>query len=297
MKINYLREFVVLESIGQFSAAAAELNMTQGTLSKHIISLEKKLGVSLFKRSGNQNVTLTEFGRILLPYAKQIADIQDEYTEEFSAQEGKNKMDYHLKIGLSPAAWRDELVDLLVKFNAENRDISVVFQEKYSEVLLEEIQQGQCDFAFIRDVRVDEEAGVEVRRFMSDSLAAILPRKHPLASGSTVSLKQLEHEDFLLLHEQSWVHKTCVEECEKCGFQPKIVFTGISSESIYALVDRGFGISFLLNKLQYVPTSANFVYVDIVPEIISSVDLLFRKNNVSPEMQRFLHYIQPYMQF
>ncbi|WP_419905469.1 LysR family transcriptional regulator [Kiloniella sp.] len=47
--------------LGSFTAAAQELNVTQGAVSRQIQELERLLGIDLFIRSG-PNLTLTETG-------------------------------------------------------------------------------------------------------------------------------------------------------------------------------------------------------------------------------------------
>ena len=51
--------------MGSFSAAARELNLTQGAISRQIHALENQLGVALFKRAG-KTVQLTEVGKVYL---------------------------------------------------------------------------------------------------------------------------------------------------------------------------------------------------------------------------------------
>jgi len=53
---------------GSFTAAARELNLTQGAISRQVSALEEQLGVVLFERAG-KTVLLTEVGKI---YAGEI---------------------------------------------------------------------------------------------------------------------------------------------------------------------------------------------------------------------------------
>ena len=71
MEIAKLQTLVSLAETGSFSRTATLLGTTQGNVSKHILSLEKELGVPLFERSRRQAV-LTPEGRRLLPYAQTL---------------------------------------------------------------------------------------------------------------------------------------------------------------------------------------------------------------------------------
>lgn len=54
-----LQAFDAAARTGSFTAAARELNLTQGAVSKQIITLERQLGIRLFERRGNAIVLTT----------------------------------------------------------------------------------------------------------------------------------------------------------------------------------------------------------------------------------------------
>ena len=78
MDISYFREFVILAETCNYWAAAERLYIGQSSLSKHIKTMEKELGGELFSRT-SRKVELTDFGRLMLPYAQTISKQQYEY--------------------------------------------------------------------------------------------------------------------------------------------------------------------------------------------------------------------------
>jgi DNA-binding transcriptional LysR family regulator len=66
-----LQAFLHAADTLNFSEAARQLHLTQPTISHHIKSLEKEMGVDLFLRSGS-GLKLTEAGRLLLPRARKL---------------------------------------------------------------------------------------------------------------------------------------------------------------------------------------------------------------------------------
>ena len=70
MELRQLRYFVKAAETLNFSEAAKGLYITQSTLSQQIRQLETELDVQLFQRNSHE-VTLTEAGAELLPYAKE----------------------------------------------------------------------------------------------------------------------------------------------------------------------------------------------------------------------------------
>lgn len=70
MELRQLRYFVKAAETLNFSEAAKGLFITQSTLSQQIRQLETELDAQLFQRNSHE-VTLTEAGTELLPYAKE----------------------------------------------------------------------------------------------------------------------------------------------------------------------------------------------------------------------------------
>src|SRR5437016_2224343 len=71
MEIHELRYFVAVAEEGSFSHAAEREHVSQPSLSQQIQKLEAELNQQLFDRLP-RSVVLTEAGRSLLPYARQI---------------------------------------------------------------------------------------------------------------------------------------------------------------------------------------------------------------------------------
>jgi LysR family nitrogen assimilation transcriptional regulator len=72
MDIKQLRYFIAIAEEGSLSAAAQRVNVAQPSLSQHVISLERDLGVKLLERSP-RGVSLTQSGEVLLSHAREIA--------------------------------------------------------------------------------------------------------------------------------------------------------------------------------------------------------------------------------
>ena len=84
MDIKHLAEFVALAETGNYLETADNLFISQSTLSKHIMALEKELGVSLFERT-TRKIHLSTEGETFLPYALKIVRLQEEAANVLSA--------------------------------------------------------------------------------------------------------------------------------------------------------------------------------------------------------------------
>ena len=82
MKIHYIREFLLLASNKNFSKTADQLYMSQSTLSRHISSMEKELGVQLIDRSSYTfkltpagSIAVEGFQKVLNEYISALSEL------------------------------------------------------------------------------------------------------------------------------------------------------------------------------------------------------------------------------
>ncbi len=71
--ITVLQAFECCARHGNFTLAAAELNLTQSAVSRQIRALEEQLGITLFERI-RQRVVLSATGQVLLPEVRQLLE-------------------------------------------------------------------------------------------------------------------------------------------------------------------------------------------------------------------------------
>lgn len=71
IELRQLRYLIAAAEAGSFSRAARSMNIKQATLSRHIIEVEKRLGMALFDR-GTRGATLTHNGDAYLRTARRI---------------------------------------------------------------------------------------------------------------------------------------------------------------------------------------------------------------------------------
>ena len=103
--------------------------------------------------------------------------------------------------------------------------------------------------------------------FAEDTLAAIMPRTHPLAEKDAIGLEELANETLLLLSSDTFMYHLCVDKCKKAGFEPIVGYTGRRSENIIALVEKGAGIALLTQNPIMQLTNNNISIVKISPKI------------------------------
>lgn len=122
-----LMAFEAAARTGSFTAAAEELNLTQGAVSRQVSALESQLDVQLFKRV-KKNVKLTESGKL---YAREIeAALQTIRSASLNAM--TYPLSRTLNLAILPTFGTRWLIPRFPSFLKENPDITVNFSTKLS---------------------------------------------------------------------------------------------------------------------------------------------------------------------
>ncbi len=112
---------------GSFTAAARELNLTQGAISRQINALENQLGVTLFERI-RKTICLTDTGKV---YAQEVhAALQTIRNASLNAM--TNPLNAILNLAILPTFGTRWLMPRFPLFLQENPDITVKFVTKLS---------------------------------------------------------------------------------------------------------------------------------------------------------------------
>ena len=142
LPLNALRAF---EAAGQhlsFTAAANSLTVAQSAVSRHVIVLERFLGVSLFERRPQQLV-LTEAGKHLLPAVTKSFDRIDQALSEVITERGRPKR--VLRIALPTTFAHQLAIPILKDFRADHPELAL---EIASKPMTGEVE-GDIDIAVI----------------------------------------------------------------------------------------------------------------------------------------------------
>ena len=273
MEIEHLYEFTVIAKLQSFSRAADELCMSQSSLSKHILALERELGVPLLVRNP-RSVELSPAGAQILPLAAQAYEIQNKISVAAAKQSSRERS--LLKLASIPVMAQYNITGILAKFQRLHPNVTLEVTECEQRELTSLLEEGGCELAFSRRSR--EDAPLEYLEFCRDNLVAVVSKDHALAAHKTLTLEQLREEPLLFLDQRTGLHALCDELCHRAGFAPKVVYTGHRPENIVELSAQNMGIALLMKRhTDYVQNPA-VVCIDIVPLVESSICLVREKH-------------------
>lgn len=275
MDIEHLKEFATIAQLGSFSLAAEALNLSQSALSKHIQSLEKSLGCSLFDRS-HRKVTLSACGQILLPHAERMQKIHETLIQDLSLHELSQKA--LLKISSIPVMATYDITGTLAKFQKKYPQISLSVAESESQNITTLLDSGACELAFLRKL-ARKSAKYDYLLFCQDHLVAVLPKTHPLSNRTSLRLEELREDNILLLDKVTMLYDFLYDLCRKCNFTPKVTYSSHRPENIIDMIGKGMGISLMMARhVSYFKHEA-VIGIPVEPVIEAPVCLVKLKNH------------------
>lgn len=199
--LNALRAFEAAARLGSITAAATELHVTHGAVSRQVKQLEATLGNPLFHREGT-GLRLSETGVRLLPVLTSAFDLVASGVAQASRRSGS-----HLTVSCLGTFTMRWLIPRLFAFRAAHPDIEVQLSANDGPV---DFLQDGIDFA-IRAERPPWPKGMIVTPFIEEEvgpvLSADLQEKLQLRVPDDLSRTSLLHTDTRLAAWSDW----CVE--------------------------------------------------------------------------------------
>src|SRR5438876_2503837 len=258
MDLRQLRYFVAVGEELHFTRAARRARITQPTLSHQVRLLEKELGVTLFRRT-KRRVELTHPGRIFLREAQRLlAGAADAVHAAQSAEAGQLG---RLVVVCGPTTAYVGLLGMLQLYRRLSPRVDVRLLESLVLDAVVTVEQGNADVGLV--VPYFESSLLKRETVLELPLLAALPKSHPLAAASSVSLQQLSTDPFILFGQRrgSGFFQRVLGICHACGFTPRVLEAMEHMHTLLYMVGAGYGVSLVPATL----TPADRPEVALVP--------------------------------
>jgi DNA-binding transcriptional LysR family regulator len=243
MNLKQLEVFLAVVENGSFSKAAEATFITQSTVSQHISLLEKELELKLLDRTGKA-VLLTEGGKILLPYAREIVSKTREIP--LAVRRFKGLEDTVIKIGASNIPGGYLIPEALPLFIARYPGISLTVLQGDSLETLNRLKKGEIEVGIIGTLF--EEKNIDFWPLGQDRIVLVVRGDHRWARGKPITIRELLDERFIIREVGSGTEKTVREALTKAGVDPgkvKIQASLGSNEAVKQAVANGLGAAFI----------------------------------------------------
>src|SRR5215471_21859007 len=143
VSIKHIRAANSVALYGSFTAAAADLGMTQSAVSRLVLQLERQLGVSLFLRS-TRNVVLTAPGREFTASTQRFLD--DLGTQVDNARALGQQIRGRLIISCLLSLTHQVVPEAVLKYRKAHPGVEVHLSEGLGSDVYEDVRSGFADF-------------------------------------------------------------------------------------------------------------------------------------------------------
>lgn len=289
MELRHLRYFIAVAEELHFGRAAERLHMAQPPLSQQIRQLEAELGFVLFHRT-KRSVQLTEAGQVFLQNCRQLLT-QLEQAVQTGRQTSRGEMG-QLVIGFVGSTAYNVLPPVLNRFRQQFPAVALSLRELTTDQQLHWLREKRIDIGFLRPPIEDRSFNLTV--ILREPLVVALPEHHPLADEPDVELRSLAQEPFILFPRPlaPGLYDQVISLCQTANFSPRVVQEAIQMQTIVSLVAADMGIAIVPISLENLQRTGVVYRALREPTPEAAIALVWRQNDNSPVVQRFLEVAQ-----
>ena len=248
MEIRPLRYFVAVAETGHMTRAAEQLGIQQPPLSLAIKSLERELGVQLFRRHP-RGVALTDAGRLFQVEALRMLQDMDAMKQRMarvaSGQAGT------LAVGFTSSAAAHRFVpEALRAFRREHPGVELQLRENNAAELTEALAAGRLHCGLLR-VPVARPEGLLFETLLREPVLVAMPSDHRFAlarsnkASRPLALARLCEEGIILVRRPGapGLYAELLALCHAKGLRPRVVAEVDRMMTNLNLVAAGVGLS------------------------------------------------------
>ena len=242
MDAEQLLTLLAVAETGSVSEAALRLGRGQPAISERLHKLTREIGEPLYVREGG-GIQLTPAGQVLIPDIRQLRaklqDIENLLMRQKSLRAGE------LRIASTSLIANYLLPQYLQSFQSQNPGINLYIKSGvtyWRDINLSELDvfffEGEMDIPHLPD-------SYEIQQWLTGEIIAVMPKTHPLASLSVLSLEDIQPFPVVWREPSSGVRRILEKAFRKKDILPAHFIEVADVESVGAMVKAGLGIGFM----------------------------------------------------
>ena len=277
MEVRILRYFLAVIREESISKAAEYLHITQPTLSRQIMELEKELGSKLLNRGKRNNkITLTDEGMLLRKRAEEIIALVDKTESEFNTANKIVSGDIYIGGGETDAM--RFIAKTVQKLKNDYPHIRYHLFSGNADDVTEKLDKGLLDFGILIEP-ADIAKYNYIKLPVTDRWGLLMRKDSPLADKEKIFASDLPGIP-LIISRQALVKNEISgwsgEDVDKLN----IVATYNLVYNASLMVDEGFGYALCLDKLVNTSESSNLCFKSLAPQLEAHLDIVWKKHQV-----------------
>ena len=275
MELRTLRYFLAAAQEENMTRAADILHVTQPTLSRQMMDLEKELGTTLMLR-GKKGLTLTDDGLFFRQRAEEIVELANRLEQTFV--ERNTEINGVIAIGASEAVGSQLFAKLIKKFSDKYPLVQFPLYDEAVDNIKDRLDKGLVDVGLLLEP-IDVEKYDFVRLSQKDTWGILMRDDHPLAEKSFITAEEIvEYPLILPMREKirseilNWLKR------DEKDLRIPLNYTLLSNAAL--LVEEGLGCAFCMDGALAIRSSPHLRFVPFCPERTTRSVLVWKKNRL-----------------
>ena len=287
VELRTLRYFLAAAQEENITRAADILHITQPTLSRQIMDLERELGTTLMKR-GKNGLTLTDDGIFFRQRAEEIVELADRLEQSFVERNGE--VSGIVSIGATESVGSRLLARFITKFSEKYPRIQYHLYNEMADYIKDRMDKGLIDVGLLLEP-VDTDKYDYIRLFQKETWGVLMREDHPLAEQEFITLDEITKYPLIFpLRERVRAEILNWLKCEEKDLNILLSYTLLSNAVL--LVEEGLGCAFCLDGALAIHSSPHLRFIPIRPEHTTRSVLVWKKNHLfSPATSLFIQEI------
>lgn len=287
MELRTLRYFLAAAQEKNITRAADILHLTQPTLSRQMMELEKELGTTLMLR-GKNGLTLTDDGLYFRQRAEEIVELADRLEQAFV--ERSADVSGVISIGATEAIGSRLFAKLIKQFSQKYPLVQFNLYNEMADYIKDHMDKGLIDVGLLLEP-VDTSKYDFIRLSQKETWGVLMRDDHPLAGQPSIEPEDIAAYPLILpLRERvraeilNWLQK------EEKDLDIPLSYTLLSNAVL--LVEEGLGCAFCLDGALAIHSRPHLRFIPIWPEKTTRSVLVWKKNHLfSPATSLFIQEI------
>ena len=238
LSTRHLRAIVALARSGKFVAAAAELGISQPSLSRMIQHAESELGAALFVRA-TRRVAQTTAGREFVPFAERMLVELMQRSQALREMDGKLRGQLVVASLISIA--HHVVPAALVAFRKRHPGVFIQVREGIASGVLEDVRGGLADFGICAVPEGRREIVVE--SIVEERCCLVLARRHKLNRRTSVRFADLAEEPMISMPPDSGLRRVLDTLAQAQGIVLNYAIVTSQFTSLFDFVAQGLGVA------------------------------------------------------
>ena len=287
MELRTLRYFLAAAQEENITKAADILHVTQPTLSRQMMDLERELGVTLMLR-GKNGLTLTDDGIFFRQQAQEIVELADRLEKSFV--ERQNNISGMVVIGASETVGSQTLARLIKEFSGKYPAVQFTLYNETVDNIKDRLDKGLVDIGLLLEP-VDVTKFDYVRLSQQDTWGLLVRDDHPLTKKESLTADDVAPYPLILPLRDN----IRVEILHWLGRDEKeltipLFYTLLSNAAL--MVAEGLGCAFCMDGALAIRSDPRLRFIPLEPRRVTHSVLVWKKNKIfSPATSLFIQEI------